>query len=153
MDPSQTSNAVFDEVVWDIVNVEEMLRIWAVRLNTDDWDTWGANRGKNCYLYRPAIDGRFVLLAWDMELTYGSTSAFLIPSSPNSSYNPGRFGEVHRLMNRPAVKRMWYGILDEMVNGADSWFTSSRLSPYMQRLSAMGTVSYTHLTLPTIYSV
>jgi len=138
MDPSQTSNAVFDEVVWDIVNVEEMLRIWAVRLNTDDWDTWGANRGKNCYLYRPAIDGRFVLLAWDMELTYGSTSSFLIPSSPNSSFNPGRFGEVHRLMNRPAIKRIWYGILDEMVNGADSWFTSNRLSPYMQRLSAMG---------------
>ncbi|MEE3053763.1 MAG: lamin tail domain-containing protein [Planctomycetota bacterium] len=138
MDPSQTSNAVFDEVVWDIVNVEEMLRIWAVRLNTDDWDTWGANRGKNCYLYRPAIDGRFCLLAWDMELTYGSTSSFLIPSSPNSAFNPGGFSEVHRLMNRPAIKRIWYGILDEMVNGADSWFTSARLSPYMQRLSAIG---------------
>ena len=138
MDPSQTSNAVFDEVVWDIVNVEEMLRIWAVRLNTDDWDTWGANRGKNCYLYRPGIDGRFCLLAWDMELTYGSTSSFLIPSSPNSTFNPGAFGEVHRLMNRPAIKRMWYGILDEMVNGNESWFTSARLAPYMQRLSAIG---------------
>ncbi|MCZ6794912.1 MAG: lamin tail domain-containing protein [Planctomycetota bacterium] len=138
MDPGATSTAQFDRLVWDNVNVEEMLRIWAVRLNTDDWDTWGANRGKNCYFYQPPRDGRWNLLAWDMELTYGNVNAFLIPSSPTSAYNPGGFTEVHRMMNRPAIKRMFYGILSEMVNGTQAWFTSTYLTTYMNKLSSMG---------------
>ena len=35
--------------------VEELLRIWAVRMNTSDWDTWGTTRGKNCYHFRSSF--------------------------------------------------------------------------------------------------
>ena len=138
LDPGSTSAANFGERIWDICNVEEMLRIWAVRLNTADWDTWGANRGKNCYLYRPPEDGRFNLLAWDMELTYGDVNSFLIPSNPNSDFNPGGFSEVNRMFDNVKVKKMWYGILDEMVNGPDRWFHSSYLAPFATRLAAIG---------------
>ncbi|MEM7232098.1 MAG: lamin tail domain-containing protein [Planctomycetota bacterium] len=52
MDPAVTGDVEFDARLWEEVDVEQMLRIWAVRMNTSDWDTWGTNRGKNCYLYR-----------------------------------------------------------------------------------------------------
>ena len=90
MDPAVTSNAVFESQVWDKVNVEEMLRIWAIRFNQADWDTWGTDRGKNCYFYQDGSEGRWHLLAWDMELTFetGRLDQFLIPSSPNSAFRP-----------------------------------------------------------------
>jgi hypothetical protein len=138
LDPNASGSAAFDARVFDELEVEEFLRIWCVRLNTDDWDQWGASRGKNCYLYRSAIGGRWHLMAWDLELTYGNVNAFLIPDSPSSAYNPGGFSEVNRFFNRPAVKRLYYGILDEMVNGAERWFHSDRLTPYMDELQAMG---------------
>jgi hypothetical protein len=138
LDPGVTSNALFDEQVWDIVNVEQMLRVWAVRLNTDDWDQWGASRGKNCYLYRPELDGRFNLLPWDLELTYGNVNSFLIPTDPAATYNPGGFAEVNRMFNRPKIRRMYYSILNEMVNGSNRWFHSSHLATYMSKLAAIG---------------
>ncbi len=138
MDPGATGNTAYDNVIFDVANVEEMLRMWAVRLNTDDWDHWGANRGKNCYLYEPEEDRRWNTIAWDMELTYGNVDAFMIPSNPNSTYSPGGFAEVQRLFSRLPVKRMYYGILAEMVCGSDPWFHSDYLSPYMERLGALG---------------
>ena len=138
MDPAVTSNVDFDAQIWDVCNVEEMLRIWAVRLNTSDWDQWGGGRGKNCYLYRPSIDGRYNLMAWDMELTYGDVYSYLIPDNPMTPYSPGGFGEVNRMLSRPAVQRMYYAILNEMVNGPDRWFHSDHLSTYMEKLSAAG---------------
>ncbi len=138
MDPGVTGNSEYDDIIWDIVNVEEMLRIWAVRWNTDDWDTWGANRGKNAYLYHPAIDSRWNLLAWDCELTYGGTGGFNIPTSPSSNFSPGGFSEVNRFANRPHIKRVYYGILKEMLIGPDAWFGSDYLSGYMTKLQALG---------------
>ncbi|HVR75469.1 MAG TPA: lamin tail domain-containing protein [Planctomycetota bacterium] len=138
LDPGATSNAAFDEQIWDTMNVEEMLRLWAIEMNIDDWDSWGMARGKNCYFYRPEGDGRFHKFTWDVELTYGSLDSFLIPASPSEPFNPGGFAEVNRLMNRPRIKRMYYSILDEMVNGPDRWFDSAFLSDYANRLAALG---------------
>jgi hypothetical protein len=139
MDPAATaSGSAFDAAIFGAANVEEMLRIWAVRLNTDDWDQWGASRGKNCYLYRPDGDGRYHLLAWDLELTYGNVDSFLIPPSPTDTYNPGGFAEVNRFFNRTRIKRMYYGILSEMVTGPERWFHSDYLETYMQKLAAIG---------------
>ncbi len=136
--PGATPDALLDQQIWDFMNVEEMLRIWAVEMNIDDWDSWGQSRGKNCYFYRPDFDGRFHLMAWDLELTYGNTTSFAIPPAPTDPFNPGGFAEVNRLMNRPAVRRMYYAILNEMVNGPDAWFNSGYVSPYMTRLAALG---------------
>ena len=137
-DPAVTSNAVLESQIFEKCAVEEMLRVWAVRFNTDDWDQWGASRGKNCSLYRPAISGLWQLIPWDMELTYGGTGNFIIPANPTDTFNVGGFSEVNRLLNLPSVKRMYYGILKEMVVGPDRWFHSSHLSTYMQKLAAVG---------------
>ncbi|MBI4583172.1 MAG: lamin tail domain-containing protein [Planctomycetes bacterium] len=134
MTPSRTSNSQFDALVWNQLEVEEVLRVLSIRLNIDDWDTWGARRGKNAYLYRPEAAGRWIFIPWDLELTYGDPSAFSMPANPTSTWG-NNFPEVERLLNRPRIKRLYYGILKEMV---DHHFRSSHLQPFMQRLAAIG---------------
>ncbi len=138
MDPAATNNADFDAQIWSVCNVEEFLRYWAVEMNIDDWDTWGCSRGKNLYLYQAPIDGRMHMLGWDLELTYGSLDSFMIPAAPSQAFSPGGFGEVNRMVDRPAVKRLYYSILAEMVNSPNRWFHSSFLSPYSNELAAFG---------------
>jgi hypothetical protein len=138
MTPRETSDEKFDELVEDYVNVEEFCRVWAIRMNTDDWDQWGASRGKNCYLYRPRGDGRWVLIPWDMELTYEEADRFLPPPHAVDAtpfYGAGQFTETQRFWNRPRIKRIFYGVLKEMI---DHQFRSDFLLPYMQKLDAIG---------------
>ncbi len=138
LDPSRTNTSTFDNQIEDTVNLDGFLRVWAIRMNTDDWDTWGTNRGKNAYVYFAPIEGRWHLFPWDLELTYGNVNAFALPSNPNSSYNPGggKFPEVNRLINRPQIKRRFWGILKEMV---DSQFHSQFLSQWRSMSQAAGT--------------
>ena len=142
LDRNQTPDAVFDEIIWDHMNVDAFLRCLAVRINTDDWDTWGTDRGKNCYIYRPPVDGRWVLLPWDMELTYGNggLNRWLPPNNINQNFttNAGKFPALHRMWNRPRIKRMYYGILWEMINHQ---FNSAFLADYVTLLQRRGIAS------------
>ena len=137
MDPGVTNNSAFDQQIWDLCNVEAFLRIWAIRLNTDDWDQWSARRGKNCYIHFPD-DAPAILFAWDTELTYGNIGANIIPDNPNQDFNPGSFSEVNRMFDNIKIKRMWYGILDEMVNGPNQTFDASYSGTFAQKLAAIG---------------
>ncbi len=142
---SQTPNDVYDDEIYNQVNVDAMLRVLAIRLNTDDWDTWGARRGKNCYVYRGAIEGRWYLFPWDMELTYGDTNAFPLPSNVAANMNwGGGFAEIFRMLNRPHIRRQYYGILWDMVNHQ---FNGRFLQPYMTKLQRRG-VTKTNLGNP-----
>jgi hypothetical protein len=137
MDEGVTSNAEFDASIWDILDVEEVLRVWAIEMNIDDWDTWGGRRGKNGYLYQSTADGLWRLIPWDLELTFGNVSAFSLPSSPTGTYG-NFFAEIQRMINRPRIKRMYYGILAEQVNLNTGFFHSGYLTPYMQQLASAG---------------
>ena len=134
LDPLVTRDPEYDELIFDVMNVEEFCRIWAIRNNTDDWDQWGTNRGKNCYIYRPAIDGRWVLFAWDMELSFDNFNSFT-PPPINRDYTVTAFQEIKRFFNRPRIRRLYYGILKDMM---DHQFNSAFLRPYVTRLNAAG---------------
>ena len=146
MTPNMLPPEEYDERIWEIADVEEILRIWAIRLNTDDWDTWGGRRGKNCYWYRPPQHGKWILMAWDMELTYGSTNAFMPPTiGADSDPRYGLpFSEATNFVNRPRIKRLYYGIMHEMINRQ---FTSDFLAPYMAKLDE-ATVQQTAIGKP-----
>ncbi len=137
MDEGVTSNASFDTAVWSYLDVEEVLRVWAIEMNIDDWDTWGGRRGKNCYFYQSTADNLWRLVPWDLELTYGDVNAFALPASASSSYG-NFFTEITRMINRPRIKRMYYGLLAEQVDAATGFFHSGFLTPYMQQLSGAG---------------
>ena len=137
MTPGVTSDAAFDQRVDEMIDVEQFLRVWGIRLNTDDWDTWGARRGKNAYLYLPPETGRWILLPWDMELTYGESGSFLAPSIRPDT-NPlfrNAFPEVERFLNRPRIKRRYYAILRELALGP---FQASFYGPYFEQLESIG---------------
>ncbi len=137
MDESVTNNATFDDLIWQIADVEEILRVWAIEMNIDDWDTWGGRRGKNCYLYQSSADARFRLVPWDLELTYGDVNGFALPATAASTYT-SFFSEIQRMINRPRIKRLYYGILAEQVNATTGFFHSGFLTPYMQQLASAG---------------
>ncbi len=138
LDNRLTRDDEFDETVWEHIDVENMLRVWAIRMNTDDWDTWGTDRGKNCYVYRSTdVGGTWSLFAWDMELTYNNVGAFMPPpiNRPYTTINQGKFPEVVRLINRPEIKRMYYGIMKDML---DHQFQSRFLAPFTVRVTQLG---------------
>ncbi len=137
LDEGVTSNASFDASIWDHLDVEEVLRVWAIEMNIDDWDSWCGRRGKNCYFYQSTADGLWRLVPWDLELTYGNVNAFSLPASPASTYG-NFFAEIQRMINRPRIKRMYYGILAEQVNTLTGFFHSGYLTPYMQQLAPAG---------------
>lgn len=132
--PGTTNDTDFDTLVWDHLDVDEFLRVWSVRQNTDDWDTWGTARGKNAFLYYSSTTGLWQLVPWDLELTYVDVNAFSMPPSPNSNWG-NHFREVERLLNRPCIKRRYYGILKELVDGQ---FSSTHLDAYLDELQAIG---------------
>jgi hypothetical protein len=144
LSPEATADGDFDRRLEEVLDLEELCRVLAVRLNTDDRDSWGARRGKNCYLYRPsgagAGAGRWVLVPWDMELTYGEVDSFLPPAVSAGSDPPytSRFPEVMRLLNRPRAKRIYYGAVLDLVRGP---FAPAFLAPYLERLDAAGMVA------------
>jgi hypothetical protein len=137
MDQRVTPNSSFDTLVYGQLDVEEVLRVWAVEMNIDDWDTWGGRRGKNCYFYQSPADGLWRLVPWDLELTYGDVNAFGLPATPSGTYT-SFFSEIQRMINRPLIKRRYYGMLAEAVDTANGFFHSTFLSPFMQRLQAAG---------------
>jgi hypothetical protein len=138
--PGVTPDARFDLEVWDHLHVEEFLRVLAVRQNTGDVDTWGVAFGRSAYFYRPEVDGRWWLFPWDSDKSYtvaARIDVLSMPASPRALF-PNPFPEVQRLLNRPPIKRRWYAILKEMVDGR---FSSEYLAPYMDLLHGAGASS------------
>jgi spore coat protein CotH len=112
LDPRRTPNpAEFSQKVFEKFNVEQMARTWALSINIDDWDTWGTTRGKNCYLYKTRVDGRWNLIPWDKDLIFGNASGLPVV--------PGNHSEVARILNSPNGKRIYQNILSDMLQ--DFW--------------------------------
>ncbi|MCH2586649.1 MAG: CotH kinase family protein, partial [Planctomycetes bacterium] len=140
MDSRTTSSTAFDNSVFSMMDVEEVLRVLAIVTNIDHWDTWGGRRGKNCYFYRAPSDGLWRLIPWALELTFGNAGGgefSTMPSNPSGTI-PNHFSEVTRLLNRPRVKRMYYGILKGMIDNFFYTGGSSPLSAYMSQVSSAG---------------
>jgi hypothetical protein len=133
LDPMMTSNAEFDAGIDAAVSVEEWLRVLVLRRNTDDWDTWGARRGKNAYFYRSDSDDRWTLIPWDQELTFGDPRAFLPAALDEVEVVP--FPELERLLSRPRLRRLYLSLSAEL---ADNVFSPAALAPYVDRLDAIG---------------
>ena len=136
--PSLTPAAQFDEAIWSHLDVEEFVRVLTIRQNTGDWDTWAGIFGRSAYIYRAPSDGLWRLFPWDSDKAYGVDSRSVetqpLPATPQETFrNP--FPEVERLINRPAVKRIYYAVLRQMVDGH---FTPEYLAPYLDLLEAAG---------------
>lgn len=63
------------EIMERMVDVDMMAANAVVRGWVDDWDNITRNRGKNAYQVRRYSDGKWMLIQWDSDLTFGNSNA------------------------------------------------------------------------------
>lgn len=98
----------------DMMAANAVVRGWC-----DDWDTLTRDRGKNGHFLRRVTDGRWMLIQWDSDLTFGNSNAPFI----------GNLAGVRNFFFKPYVQQRVNHYLNEMVqkytaNSArlDAWF-------------------------------
>ena len=77
---SVNTPATTEEQLSRVLDSNFVMMIAAVRGYAGDWDSQTVNRGKNCYLYRKASDGRWMYLHWDSDLAFQSISEVVVGS-------------------------------------------------------------------------
>ncbi len=126
MDVNKTSTAAFDLAVGSILDIDQFFRVEAARVLQDDWDTIGIGNGQNSYVYFAPNEGRFKLLPWDMDHTFGNTGAKLFPEGAES--------QITRLVQRPQFRRMYVRITQQLLQS--SWDTAYS-GPFLAQTAAV----------------
>ena len=112
-------NAFTREEIERMADIDLMAANAAVRGWVDDWDTLTRNRGKNGYFLRRYSDGKWQLVQWDSDLTFGSASAEFI----------GNLAGVRNFFYKPYVRQRLNYYIGEM---ADKYTAGSgRLSTWL----------------------
>lgn len=130
MDVEQTSNSEFVYGAQNVLDVDEWLKVLAVRFLVDDWDTLGYDRGKNAYIYKPyhtgdgtpqdpPRHGKWALLAWDSDLTFSDASAPIVSA---------KFPSIKRMLDMPKFQRRYYGYFLKLIDGP---FTRAEIDPVL----------------------
>ncbi len=129
MDPAKTPVAAFDATIESVFDVEQFLRVDAPRNLFADWDAFTIGNGHNGYLVLDPNDDRWELIPFDMDNTFGSTAVNLFPTFDVA---------VGRLMGRPAMRRLYFRILQELTDG---YWNVANAGPYLDALQAAAGVS------------
>ncbi len=127
MDSRTTPDEEYVEKIESILNVESTLRVFVARILHDDWDTIDIGNGQNAYLYYAPNEGRHYLLPWDMDNSFGSTTARLLPTSTT-------FG-LGRLARFPEYRRLYFRLLQEHL---DERFNRDRVEQWTDLVHAVG---------------
>ncbi len=96
-----------DQNLEKILDAEQFFRVLTARTAHDDWDTLGLGNGQNGYLYFAPIEGRWKLLPWDCDETWGNPNARVLPDA-----DPG----TARLVSRPQYRRLHTRLVKEMLD-------------------------------------
>lgn len=100
------TNSFTREEIERMADIDMMAANAAARGWCDDWDTLTRNRGKNGYFLRRYTDGKFMLVQWDSDLTFGSSNAAFIGGLPGI---PNFFG-------KPYVRQRLNHYIGKMIN-------------------------------------
>ena len=126
-----SNTARLDSELEDIMDVEQFMRVYAARCAHDDWDTIAIGNGQNMYCYYAANEGRWKLLPWDMDHTWGNV---------NARSRPDNDGAMSRILARPKYGRMYLGVINEMINGRGDqpgyWSAAEMVAKFLDRNSA-----------------
>jgi hypothetical protein len=113
MDPAVTDDATWQAGVDQIIETTEWLKKLACSALTDDWDTLGIRggdpRGKNASIYVRSDTGKWVLIPWDDDLTFGNCQAGVMSDA--------FFAACQRLMTEGRTGRMYLRYLQQLIDG------------------------------------
>lgn len=103
----------FVDAVLQQVDVRQFLGSIAVHHICGDWDSYGYERGKNSFVYRPD-DGRWVTLLWDVELGLGSSESRPPSDGIYRCHDP----VLQKMLDgAPAFQREYLGLMQDAVDG------------------------------------
>ncbi|MBI4606252.1 MAG: lamin tail domain-containing protein [Planctomycetes bacterium] len=148
LDVNRTPPAAFDAAIEGILDVEQFLRVEAARTLQDDWDTIGIGGGHNAYLYHAPGEGRWKLLAWDMDNTFGNADAKLFPE--------GAEPQVTRLVQRPLFRRQYLRIVEQLLQGPwDAAYIQAYLAQVRSTtgLDPGGILNFMNLRRPKVQAI
>jgi hypothetical protein len=96
-----------------LVDVPQWMRHFALQHTIGNWDTYGYERGKNCFAYKPTESG-WRLLLWDLDLVLGQQSRGTTDPLFNTA---GSEPVISTWYNNPAFVRHFWNTLRELVDG------------------------------------
>ena len=110
----------YESSVDSIVDVEQWMRIFAVRHIVGDWDGYGYDRGKNMFAYKPK-DGKWKMILWDLDFSLGGGSSHGATHSMFQVDDP----TIGKMYNHPAFRRAYLRAWQDAVDGPLSERASS----------------------------
>ncbi|MEO6033657.1 MAG: lamin tail domain-containing protein, partial [Verrucomicrobiota bacterium] len=111
VDAVNAPDSGYTSAVENVVDVENWMRTFAMNDLASFWDAFGNPNSKNTYLYKPENDG-WKLMSWDFDVGLG---VFNDPTdAPLFSVNDPT---LVRMNQNPAWVRLYWGALDEAMNG------------------------------------
>lgn len=103
--------SIYEEEVESLVDVEQWMRIFAVRHIVGDWDGYGYNRGKNASTFKPE-DGKWKMILWDLDFSLGGGS-----DGPTSSMFSVNDPTIARFYRHPAFRRAYLRAWQDAAEG------------------------------------
>ncbi len=107
------TTASFPTNVANYIDVDDWMRVFAMERVVGNWDSYGYNRGKNMYAYKPTQD-RWHLLVWDVDFTLG-----LGHGATQSPINQGDANDptLWRLYTNAPTRRAFFRGFQDALNG------------------------------------
>ena len=90
-----------------LVDVNQWMRVFAVEHIMVNWDSYGFNRGKNMYSYKP-VNGKWLMLPWDIDFLLGD---------PNQDIWATSDPLIARVYNTPPFRRLYLQAIQDAATG------------------------------------
>jgi hypothetical protein len=131
-------DATFPQEIEKVLNVDEALRFLAVSAGIVHLDNY-IGIGHNMYLYE--VDGKFSLIPWDLNMTFGTFNGGIRKNGIINYYideptaGPmNRFPLADRLLSYPPYLEIYHGYLQELLDGP---FSLDVVLPRVDQLAAL----------------
>ena len=98
------------EQVQSLVNIDEWMGVFAVEHIVGNWDSYGYQRGKNMFAFKPAND-KWQLLMWDIDFVMAAQG------DSSDSYFYAVDPTIRRLFVQAPFQRAYYRALSRALNG------------------------------------
>jgi hypothetical protein len=108
--------------VENLVDLERWMGALAYERISGNWDSYGYNRGKNMYAYKPRSSG-WILMPWDIDFVFNYGG-----DGPTTGLFGGNEPLVNQMKNHPPFQRIFWRKLEEAVNGP---MVSANITPML----------------------
>ncbi len=96
----------------NLTDMRTSMRVWALQHMIGNWDSYGYERGKNMYAYKPT-QGGWRMVLWDLDLVLGKDSRGTSDPLFNTA---GSEPVVLRMYQHPPFVREFWSAMSELAN-------------------------------------